>query len=53
MAGEFDAMASRAATPDAKQALARLAARLRVFAATGASRRGAADLATPPRQSRA
>ena len=48
MAGEFDAMALSAATPDAKQALARLAASLRVFAATRASRCGPADLAIPP-----
>jgi hypothetical protein len=53
MAGEFDAMARGAATLEARQALARLAARLRVLAATGASRRDATDLPTPPRQSRA
>jgi hypothetical protein len=39
MADEFDAMAVRAATLDAKQALERLAARCRVYAAERAVRR--------------
>jgi hypothetical protein len=33
MADEFDAMAARAATPDARQALERVATRFRIFAA--------------------
>jgi hypothetical protein len=39
MADEFDAMAGRAATLDARHALERLAARCRVYAAQRAARR--------------
>ena len=38
MADEFDAMAARASTQDARHALARLGARFRIFAAGRASR---------------
>ena len=52
MADEFDAMAARASTQDAKQALERLGARFRIFAAGRASNRrnGSVLPGAPPQQ---
>jgi hypothetical protein len=47
MSDEFDAMAARAATRDAEQALRRLATRFRIFAASRAASHPSRTLAAP------